>query len=293
MPFGAPASARSPEIATRAITVETRRARLERVLALFLLACVVAIGLRDARAADSEPRALAARVGKSSGETRLMRPSALLTPLRVGEPIRAGDRVYTGADGIVELRFTDGAVVLVRPDSEFTVEGYRYDAQGESSLLALARGAIRTVTGAIGKRNHEDFRLSTPTATIGVRGTDFETLQNVCRGRGCLPGERPGLSVTVYKGRVAVSNSSGTTEVPEGATLYVRSAQEQPVFGTGEPRRLAPSPLPAPLQRQSPPPPQRPGAGAGVGPGVGAAAPEPDRSGPATVLIYEGPPVGQ
>lgn len=252
-----------------------------------MLVCIVATAMAAAaRAADPQARAFAARVGKSSGETRLMRPSSLLTPLRVGEPIRAGDRVYTGEDGNIELLFTDGAVVLVRPRSEFAVEGYRYDAQGERSLFALARGAVRTATGAIGKRNHEDFRLRTPTATIGIRGTEFETSENACDTRACQPGERPGLVVTVYKGRVAVSNASGTTEVPEGATLYVRNAQEPAVFGTGEPQRPA---QPAPQNRSNGAATPRPPNGSP--PGVPAPAPVRPVAplGPA----YDGPPVGQ
>ncbi len=280
---------RACQIGTRVVTVSTQRHGVARSLASFVLVCVVATALAAAaRAADPEPRSLAARVGKSSGETRLMRPSSLLTPLRAGEPIRSGDRVYTGEDGNIELLFTDGAVVLVRPRSEFAVEGYRYDAQGERSLFALARGAVRTVTGAIGKRNHDDFRLRTPTATIGIRGTEFETSENACDTRACAPGERPGLVVTVYKGRVAVSNASGTTEVPEGATLYVRNAQEPAVFGTGEPQRPA---QPAPQQRPNAGAPPRPPNGNGSAPR--GPAPAPGRAIPSLDPGYDGPPVGQ
>jgi hypothetical protein len=203
----------------------------------------------------------AASVANSSGDTRLMRPSALLTPLRPGEPIRTGDRVLTGADGRVELRFGDGAVVVVQPKSDFLVEEFRYDQQEERSFFRLAKGAVRTVTGAIGKRRHEDFRLSTPTATIGIRGTDFETAENPCGATVCEPGERPGLMVTVYQGRVAVSNAAGTTEVPAGATLYVRNREAPATFGNGEPPARR-----APARPEAPPEtPRRNGNGSGNG----------------------------
>ncbi len=208
----------------------------------------------------SGPRVEAASVASSTGDTRLMRPSALLTPLRPGEPIRTGDRVLTGADGRVELRFGDGALVVVQPKSDFLVEEFRYDQQEERSFFRLAKGAVRTVTGAIGKRRQEDFRLSTPTATIGIRGTDFETAENPCGATVCEPGERPGLVVTVYQGRVAVSNAAGTTEVPAGATLYVRNRETPASFGNGEPPARR-----APARPEAPPEaPRRNGNGNGA-----------------------------
>ena len=209
----------------------SRRARGALVAILLAAASITAF----AQIAAAQGRPSAASVVTSSGDTRLMRPSALLTPLRPGEQIRAGDRVLTGEDGRVELRFMDGAVVAVQPRSDFRVDEFRYDREGERSFLSLARGAIRTVTGAIGKRVHEDFRLKTPTATIGIRGTDFETIETFCGTAGCAPEQRPGLTVIVYKGRVAVSNDVGTTEVPEGSTLRVRARSEPATFRDAPP----------------------------------------------------------
>jgi hypothetical protein len=216
----------SPESAFAPPRRPSRRAASAFVAILMAVASVTAL----AQIAAAQGRPSAASVVNSSGDTRLMRPSALLTPLRPGEQIRAGDRVLTGEDGRVELRFMDGAVVAVQPRSDFKVDEFRYDRDGERSFLSLARGAIRTVTGAIGKRVHEDFRLKTPTATIGIRGTDFETIETFCGAAGCAPEQSPGLTVIVYKGRVAVSNDVGTTEVPEGSTLRVRARSEAPTF---------------------------------------------------------------
>lgn len=193
--------------------------------------------------AQQEPRSDAATVAQSSGETRLLRPSALLMPLRPDEIVRSGDRVLTGADGRVELRFLDGGVMVVQPNSDFKVEAFRYDAGGEKGFFALAKGALRAVSGAIGKRNQADYRLTTPTATIGIRGTEYEAAETPCGNAGCAAGERPGLTVRVIRGRVAVTNAAGTTDVPEGATLYVRSAAAPVTFGTGvEPPLRTPQP---------------------------------------------------
>lgn len=186
-----------------------------------------------------EPRPLAAVVASSSGDTRLLRPSSLIAPVRAGEQVRSGDRVVTGDDGQVELKFLDGAVIVVRPASEFRIELWRYDAEGERAFFSLVRGAVRAITGAIGRRDRdrdrEEFRLNTPTATIGIRGTEFETVETRCAAAGCRAGEREGLSVTVVSGRVAVTNDAGTVEVPQGATLHVRDRATPGGFVSGGP----------------------------------------------------------
>ena len=68
----------------------------------------------------------------------------------------------------------------------------------------------------------------------------------------------------VIRGRVAVTNAAGTTEVPEGATLYVRTASTPATFGNGtEP----PAPRPQPQLR-----PQGAGRPSGSGNGGGGSA---------------------
>jgi hypothetical protein len=42
--------------------------------------------------------------------------------------------------------------------------------------MTLFKGAARSITGWIGKRNAASYRITTPTATIGIRGTDHETI---------------------------------------------------------------------------------------------------------------------
>ena len=249
-------------------TPGTRRSWTLRAAAL-LLALPLTLMATPSRAND-EPRTDAATVAQSSGETRLMRPSALLMPLRPDEIVRSGDRVLTGADGRVELRFLDGGVMVVQPNSDFKVEAFRYDASGEKGFFALAKGALRAVSGAIGKRNQADYRLTTPTATIGIRGTEYEAAETPCGNAGCPAGERPGLTVKVIRGRVAVTNAAGTTEVPEGATLYVRTASTPATFGNGaEP----PAPRPQPqLRPQGAGRPSGNGNGNGGGGGGGGSA---------------------
>lgn len=161
----------------------------------------------------------AAEVTLSEGETMLIRGVSFSTPVRRDVPIRSGDRIRTGRDGRVLLRFADGAQMSIQGGSEFRVDSYVFDQDRQRSFFELIKGSIRVISGRIGKRDPQDWRLTTPTATIGIRGTEFTVDQTVCPASGCTDGQVPGLRVAVIAGRVAVTNLAGTVEVSAGATL--------------------------------------------------------------------------
>jgi hypothetical protein len=170
----------------------------------------------------------AAEVTLSEGETMLIRGVSFSTPVRRDVPIRSGDRIRTGRDGRVLLRFADGAQMSIQGGSEFRVDSYVFDQDRQRSFFELIKGSIRVISGRIGKRDPQDWRLTTPTATIGIRGTEFTVDQTVCPASGCTDGQVPGLRVAVIAGRVAVTNLAGTVEVPAGATLALADAQTRP-----------------------------------------------------------------
>lgn len=184
----------------------------------------------------------AAMVTSARGDTSLMRESMLSSPVRMSSAVRSGDRLMTGDDGRLELRFSDSAMVSIGPGSVFKIESYRFDGDDQKGFFALARGTIHTVSGAIGKRNQDDYRLTTPTAVLGIRGTEFSVEQVVCRNDNCAPGLKPGLAVAVIKGRVAVSNDAGTTEVPAGSTIYLKDRGAVAVFTAGGEPKAPPAP---------------------------------------------------
>lgn len=193
---------------------------------------------------------LAGEVLSADGPTMRLRPQQLNSPVRPGSPIHAGDRFRTGPEARLELRMRDGAVLSIGPRTEFQVDEYRFEADSQRAFYSLARGLVRTVSGAIGKTRHEDFRLRTPTAVMGIRGTDFSVEHSLCMpSTGCddgaLPGER--LRVSVHEGRVAVTSAHGTIEVPEGRTLRLAGRKGVPM-PDGERPRLAP-PAPNPPKR--------------------------------------------
>lgn len=94
-----------------------------------------------------------------------------LAPLTKGEKVQVGDKLITGDGGLLQLKMSDNALVSLRANSLLHIECY-----DKSCLkLNLSQGEMRQVTGAMGQANKDKFRLNTPVAAIGVRGTDFIT----------------------------------------------------------------------------------------------------------------------
>ena len=62
----------------------------------------------------------------------------------------------------------------MRPDTDYTIEEYRYSGKhdgDERALFKLLKGKMRTVTGFVGRINRDKYVITTPSATIGIRGT--------------------------------------------------------------------------------------------------------------------------
>lgn len=110
------------------------------------------------------------------GQAHIFRPDGSHRSARAGTPIWVGDRIETAAGGHVHIRFVDDALVSVRPNSRLVVEDYHYDSsQVHRSLVRfrLDQGVARSISGAAAEGARDRFRLNTPLAVIGVRGTDF------------------------------------------------------------------------------------------------------------------------
>src|SRR5688572_19438076 len=121
-----------------------------------------------------EAGAAAARVDFTTQGVTVTGRNGQSRPLARGAELDAGDTVRTDAQGRAQLRFTDGSYISLQPNTDFAISEYRYDGKtdgSERSFFGLVRGAMRTVTGAIGRVNRNAYRVTTPTATVGIRGT--------------------------------------------------------------------------------------------------------------------------
>lgn len=116
-----------------------------------------------------------ARVALSVGEAKRVDAAGRMETLKLGASLAAGDRIITGKDALAILVFSDEGRVSLRADSELLIRQYRLDPSGADTQLdlELVRGAIRQISGQAARLQPERYRLNTPIAAIGVRGTDF------------------------------------------------------------------------------------------------------------------------
>jgi hypothetical protein len=118
-----------------------------------------------------------ARIGtfkQVQGDTQLGKAAAQ-TAAKPGDGLRAGERIVTGKDGAASVMLKDGTVLTLGPNSTADLSQFQFDAttQEGNLVLDLLQGSVRVVTGLLAKVNPERFKVKTPTAVVGVRGTDF------------------------------------------------------------------------------------------------------------------------
>lgn len=132
-----------------------------------------------------------AKVVAVSGQVQAKGASSRVLARR--SEVYANDEIHTAKDSKVQLVFSDGGYMTVQPDSVFKVASYQVGQAG-SFKAELVSGGLKTLTGAIGKNNPEQYEIKTPVATIGVRGTFYGVDYQTQRG----------LSVQVDQGAVRV-----------------------------------------------------------------------------------------
>jgi len=191
--------------------------------------------------------AFASQVGAAAGRAEFIVGGVTIAgrdgvqrPLARGSELDNGDTVRTN-DGRAQIRFTDGAYVSLQPNSEYSIRDYRFDnrADGtERGFFGLLKGAMRTVTGAIGRINRDRYQVQTPTATVGIRGTG-----------GVIQVQDDGSTLVIgTSGIWSLTNPAGSVDVPAGTSALAPTDPGQPPQETTQ----APTSGPAPVQQKQP-----------------------------------------
>jgi hypothetical protein len=121
--------------------------------------------------------AMAADIGLikvSKGSVQIERGGARV-PAAVGASLRPSDVIVTGADGSAGITFTDNSLVSVGPNSVFAIEKYSFDSTTHAGQFEgnLRQGRLAAVSGKMVKQSPESMKIRTPSAVMGVRGTEF------------------------------------------------------------------------------------------------------------------------
>lgn len=121
--------------------------------------------------------AIAADIGQikvARGDVQIQR-GATKEAAKVGMGIQASDVVLTGTDGAAGLTFTDNSLVSVGPNSVFAIDKYAFDSTTHAGEFEgnLKKGKLAAVSGKMVKQSPESMKIRTPSAVMGVRGTEF------------------------------------------------------------------------------------------------------------------------
>lgn len=130
-----------------------------------------------------------------------------------------GETIRTAPRARAQIRFIDDALVALRPRTHFEIEDYAEDDDSGSAVMNLVQGALRAISGRIGNRAGDDYRMNTPTATVGIRGTDY-SLQ-YCDADCAGDGRREGTYGRVNDGGVEVSNAFGSLDLDAGTYFFI------------------------------------------------------------------------
>ena len=99
---------------------------------------------------------------------------ALTDPPTIEEPKSRTGKMHKELTATYRRVFKDESIVTVRPKSQFKVEEFLFDQNSKKATLNLTKGGLRIITGKISKNQPENYRLKTPVASMGVRGTRFD-----------------------------------------------------------------------------------------------------------------------
>lgn len=140
--------------------------------ALFANTCVSAQSSQGAMPLEAQR---AGTLKDIRGNVRLLGSDGVSRPARAGEALAPIERIETEADAGAGVVLRDGTSLVVGPSSRLDLKEFHFDSTTRDGgiLISLVRGSLRMITGLIGKTQPDAVRVETPTATIGIRGTDF------------------------------------------------------------------------------------------------------------------------
>lgn len=180
--------------------------------ALLAALCLPALAL-----AQAQPR-VAGKIELAQGIARIEAPGKPARRPAAGERVHEGETIATAAGAELHLAMADGASIIVRERTRLTLTAYVADGgRNDRSLLDLTEGALRAITGWIGRHNRNSYAVRTPLVTIGVRGTDHEPTH-------FLEGDPRGKAGTydkVNEGVAVMQSPRGEVAIPQGRAAFL------------------------------------------------------------------------
>lgn len=112
------------------------------------------------------------------GNVQVIDAAGKISTLKKGAAVNEGDTLISAVSASAQIKMLDGGFIAVRPDTQLKLDSFVFNGKAdgsEKSFFSLLKGGFRAVTGLIGQRDKNNYRITTANATIGIRGTDHET----------------------------------------------------------------------------------------------------------------------
>ena len=204
----------------------TRQSKLIRKIQLTIVSLFLSIGSVYADSIGD--------IVESTGIGKIVRQNEDLNNLN-NLPIELNDIAET-AMGSMKIEFLDKAQLDLKEHSEVLIDEIYYDPDPSLSKMSMkfTMGTARFASGSLGLVNKANIDIQTPTATIGIRGTDFTTtIDELGRSLIVLLPDANGSP----SGEISVTNLGGTVVLNEAyqATMVstLDSAPTNPVTING------------------------------------------------------------
>ena len=143
--------------------------------------------------------------------------------LDLGASVFLNQEVSTGEAARLELTFNDGTLLTLGEKAKMILDSFVYSpAEGTGKLSMAVTGAFRFVSGQVTKQRETQVAVTTPVATVGIRGTEFWG----------GPIDDQALGVFLIEGAVTVTNANGeqVLDAPgQGTNIATPDAAPGPV----------------------------------------------------------------
>ena len=181
-----------------------------------------------------------------NGVVQLTSAEGQTRPIQKGDTISEGDTLSSAPAASAQIKMSDGGLVAMRPDTRLKFDSFKFNGKqdgSEQGFFSLFKGGFRAVTGLIGRLNKSNYRIATPSATIGIRGTDHETL--VVTPDSALASIAPiGTYNKVNTGETTMTNDKGTLSILPNQMGYAGAADKMPQLQPVNPNLFAVVPAP-------------------------------------------------
>lgn len=175
-----------------------------------------AVLLLGGNAVYAEP---AGHVQFVNGEVQLTTSAGQTHRVQKGDVVNEGDTLSSARNASAQVKMLDGGFVAMRPDTRLKFDSFKFSGKedgSEKSFFSLFKGGFRAITGLIGRVNKSSYRITTPTSTIGIRGTDHETFVVVPESE---------LAAVAPTGTYNKVNRGETSMTTDKGTIFVRPNQ--------------------------------------------------------------------